>query len=160
MRIAFGHKARTGKDAAAKYMQSKYGGHILRFASPVYDIHNFILQRLDIPIIKNPKLLQFLGEGLKEVFEDNALWAKELDRELAQYCDTNIFIPDLRFKCEFQMLKDRGFTTVKINRSNRPIDRDPNHKSEIDLDDITFDYVIDNDKTLDEFYLKLEQISQ
>lgn len=160
MRIAFGHKARTGKDEAAKYMQSKYGGHILRFAEPVYDIHNYILQRLNRPMTKNPRLLQYLGEGLKEVFEDDAIWAKELDRELAQYHDTNVFIPDLRFKCEFQMLKDRKFTTVKINRPNRLIDRDPNHKSEIDLDATQFDYVIDNDTTLDEFHQKLEQINQ
>jgi len=38
MRIAFGYKARSGKDTSADYLARAYGGERLAFAQPLYDI--------------------------------------------------------------------------------------------------------------------------
>jgi len=157
MRQAYGHKARSGKDTAVNYKMEKYGGEVIRFADPVYEISEFIQKRLGRDIKKEPKLLQFIGEGLKGVFNDEEIWAKEAERKIKNIQeDKNIYVPDLRFKCEYQMLKNNGFTCIKINRKDRPIDRDPTHKSEVDLDDVEFDKDINNDGTLEEFYERID----
>jgi len=159
MRQAYGHKARSGKDTAVNYNIEKYGGKIIRFADPVYKIATYIQTKLGKKIEKNPKLLQFIGEGLKAVYHDENLWVEIAEKKIKKIpSNTNIYIPDLRFKSEYEMLKKHDFTCIKINRKNRLIDRDENHKSEIDLNEVKFDKEIDNNSTLKYFYQKLNKL--
>lgn len=153
MKLAFGHKARSGKDTACEYFQKKYGGTILRFAKNVYFVQDLVQQYYNLPLEKDPKLLQTIGEGLRELDPD--IWVNLLEKDIHKTED-NIFISDLRYPNEMEMLKKNGFITVKINRPNRPIDRDPNHLSETALNDAEFDIVINNDKDLDNFYHLLD----
>jgi hypothetical protein len=157
-RIAFGNKSRVGKDEACSYLQHKYDAKQVRFASALYDCQNYILERLNLPKTKDPRLLQLLGEGLRNLYGRD-IWLNQV----VNYINTLpsrecIVVPDLRHKNEADALKKLGFTLVKITRKNRPIDRDPNHISEIDLDEYPFDYKIENDGTLEEFYDKVETL--
>lgn len=128
LRVAFGHKARCGKDTAASYMTNKYGGVVQRFASPLYAITERIQESLGSHVEKDPSLLQMIGETLKCRYGAD-VFARALETRLQR--DTNIFISDLRFPEEATMLKTHGFILVNIQRDDRPIDRDPTHISEV-----------------------------
>ncbi len=106
--------------------------------------------------IKTPWLLQFIGAGFRTILGKN-IWvniAREKIMDLTQD-GKNICVPDLRFKNEAAMLREFKFTLIDIDRPNRPIDRNVNDISEIDLDGYPFDMTIMNDLTLDDFYNKL-----
>ena len=78
---------------------------------------------------------------------------------------TSIFITDVRFPNEFNMLRENGFALVKINRDEAlrvavgatTLD----HDSEILLDpypDEAFDYVINNNRTLKDFRSEIDKM--
>jgi len=153
-RIAFSGKARSGKDSAAAALFQKYQFKTIKFADPLYKLQYHIQDLVEQQHHKDTKLLQFLGEGLRQNV-DKDIWVINAKNTIKQ-CEDNIVITDLRYKNEYDMLKkDFGFFICRIERKNRPIDRDVNHISEVDLDDVEFDAVIHNDGTLDEFNKKI-----
>lgn len=168
IKLAFGHKCRVGKDYVIEYIKSRYeceysNVYELRFAFALYKCVEMMQNIMNVPAKKNPYLLQTVGEALKheygkDIFVKNVLEStnslEEFGRD-GRFRDNSfkhiICVADLRFKTEFAALKENGYICVKINRPNAPTDRDPNHISEIDLNDATFDYVIDNTGTLEDF---------
>lgn len=82
----------------------------------------------------------------------------------------NWIIPDVRFKNEADVIKEKDGLLIRVNRPcttcNKYVNQfcsNPyhvsNHQSEIDLDDYgKFDYVINNDGTVDELILKTKDI--
>lgn len=60
-------------------------------------------------------------------------------------------IPDLRFRNEFQAIKDRGGLTITIDRDYDKTNPKYKHQSETDLDDYRdkFDYIIDNNSSIE-----------
>jgi hypothetical protein len=81
----------------------------------------------------------------------------------------NWIITDMRFPNELRAVKEKGGITIRVNRpkpkemflmnTNNVIDtRVPEHPSETALDDAKFDYVIENDGTLDELVEKVRAI--
>lgn len=70
--------------------------------------------------------------------------------------DVDYIITDIRFQNELQACKEKGTITIKINREAPEMD----HISEHDLDSCTdFDYVIDNNGTLEELVDKVLQLN-
>lgn len=161
LKIALGHQARVGKDTFADYVDSTRGCVKLNFAAKVYEIATYIQTTLGRKIEKDPKLLQFIGDGLRNVLGED-IFVNDLivrmRRELAWNPSANIIITDLRYPNEFSRLHDEGFMLIKITRENRPIDRDPNHKSEIALLNHTFDIHMTNDSTPDDFKIKIDDL--
>ena len=155
MRIAFGHKARVGKDECCRYLRDMYLGDVLAFSDTLYEVCYGIQNSLGIPRKKDVKLLQFVGEGFRKLYGED-IWINKLVEKINP--DNDTYVSDLRYPNEFQKLKDLGFITVKINRPNRIIDRDPNHISETALDNYKFDYEIDNDGTLEDLHDKLDKL--
>jgi hypothetical protein len=88
---------------------------------------------------------------------NNPLQPKEVTNELLQY--PNWILTDMRFPNEMEAVELREGITIRVNRNNgtRAIDVNP-HPSETALDDAKFDYVIDNDGTLDELVEKVRVI--
>jgi dephospho-CoA kinase len=70
----------------------------------------------------------------------------------------NIIITDVRYLNEFEALKKLGFTTVKITRDIRVINRDSNHTSETSLVGAKFDEYIDNNGTLQYLYKQVDDL--
>lgn len=69
----------------------------------------------------------------------------------------NWLISDTRFPNEAKAIKDRDGLVIRINRP--VIGKEwnaPTHPSEISLDDWNFDYVIDNDGTIDDLINKVK----
>lgn len=64
-------------------------------------------------------------------------------------------ITDCRFIDEAEAIKARNGIIIRLNRDGGP---QLDSESETELDDYTFDYVVDNNGTLEELYFKLQEI--
>lgn len=86
-------------------------------------------------------LMQKIGtEGMRDNVHNN-VW---INGTLCNYNDKcNWIITDLRFKNEFERLKELNAIIIRVNRSN--IISNDEHKSEKELDDYkSFDFIIEN----------------
>lgn len=150
LKIAFGHRAQTGKDTACSVLKNS-GAVQLSFAQPLYDLLHHCQRSLGFPEEKDREFLQFVGTEWARK-KDSDVWArllaekvKRLEAEGAE-C---ICVSDLRFPNEASMLKKLGFTLIKVDRPKVPF---MNHASETALDSFKdWDYYMTNDKTLQDF---------
>ena len=165
LKIAFGYRMGAGKDTAVDYLIQKYGGTKISFASHLYKILHFAQNLCGFPLEKDREFLQWVGTEWGRKKEKN-IWVR-LTVEEAEQIKGNIFNSDVRFPNEFQTMKDNGWVCIKINRNQDLIDANragsgmTTHSSETALDSIPdheWDFVIDNNGTLEEFYTKLDQI--
>ena len=68
----------------------------------------------------------------------------------------NWIITDMRFPNELEAVKKRGGITIRVNRN---LEESKNqHESETELDNAEFDYVIDNNGTIEELIEKVREI--
>lgn len=77
------------------------------------------------------------------------IWVKCVERKIIDLLDKDVIviIADLRFVNEYDMIKKyNGITLRIINENIQFVDQ---HQSEIELDNITFDYTIYNNSTRD-----------
>lgn len=100
-------------------------------------------------------LLQLLGTDCgRQIIHPN-IWINSLFRE---YNSTklNWIITDTRFINEFNSIKERNGINIQIISDKSPKD---NHISETELDNYNeFNYVIENNKTIEELILKIKEI--
>jgi len=156
IRLAFGYQSRVGKDEACTYLRKKIGGAIIRFSQPLYDIVDISINELtpEKKGQKYPILLQSLGDYFRNWIGKDFFVNIVSNKIFKQ--NGNVFISDVRYENEAEMLKSLGFTLVHIVRHGREIDRNQNHSSETELKDYRFDYEIVNDGSLEELYRKLD----
>ncbi len=163
IKLAFGYKARSGKDTAGEYLVNKNNNsRIMRFSSTLYEISKDIYKRAGIPWKKDRLLLQWIGTEWGRSIDPN-IWVNALLKDIValEGVANVICVTDMRFQNEAIALKKNGFTLVNVVRSkeNRGIVENENHPSEIDLDGFDqWDYVIENNGTLEEFYAKVDAI--
>lgn len=164
MKIAFGYKMGTGKDACVKYLIKNYGGEKIYFAKPIYDILYFAQKLCGLNIEKDRKFLQFIGTNWGRE-KDPDIWVNLVLKDLPN--SENIYCSDVRFLNEFHNLKNQGWTMVKVTRNsemisfNRTGSGNNTHISEYELDslkEIEWDFVLENNGTLEKLYDKLEFI--
>lgn len=90
------------------------------------------------------ELLQKFGTGIRESV-DKHFWVKAL---FAVYNKNEDYIvTDVRFLTEADEIRNRNGIILRINREKAGAG---NHISEIELDDYKFDYIIDNNNSLEE----------
>ena len=157
MKIAFGYKMRSGKDASVDYLLNKYGGKKLSFSEPLYDILHYAQNICDFPPEKDREFLQWIGTNWARNKNKN-VWIDVASRKIKEIKEGNIYFSDVRFMNEFKMLKNNGFILIKINRYTKISDP---HISENDLDkveDCIWDYIIENNGTIQELYKKIDEI--
>lgn len=182
--LAFAGKMYTGKDTAANIWVSRYAKYLrdinavsttptrdyarIAFADGIKSICKqlFNLTNEDVNTPEGKKksillynktvreLLQGVGEGLRQSISPN-IWVystmQKIDTIL-QIEACHILVTDVRYINELNALKSRGFTLIKMVRNTGVVD---NHPSEQDLKDELFDYVIDNNGTMEELEQKL-----
>jgi len=103
------------------------------------------------------ELLQDIGTKLRDTV-DVDIWIKSIFTTMNN--EGLYLISDLRFINECEYINKYNGVTLRVNRSNNTIGkkskRDLNHKSETELDNYIFDYVIENNGTYDEFISKID----
>jgi hypothetical protein len=163
IKIALAGKMSTGKDTAVDYIINKYSGTKISFAQPIYDILTYAQKVCGFKEEKDRKFLQIVGTEWGRQKETNVWVRLALEKALKQ--DGNVLISDVRFPNEFSAVKDDGWICIKLIRNCVGDERigtgSVKHKSEVALDiiqDISWDYIIDNNGTLEEFYGKLDKI--
>lgn len=165
MNYAFIGKMRAGKDTAADFMIASSGGHVLKFADPLYEMQKEIYRIARLPHPEGTKdrlLLQIIGTAWGRNTIDKNIWINVMDAKITEMSNTsNMYITDVRFPNEFDLLKKHNFVLVKINR---PLEErikfgatNLDHESETALDivpDSEYDTILENDGSLDTFYKK------
>ena len=103
-------------------------------------------------------LLQFIGTDLLRNQLHPEIWVNSL---FTDYQPNNLIYPswcitDMRFLNEMEAVKKRNGITIRVNR-NLEESKDQ-HESETELDNAEFDYVINNDGTIEELIEKVREI--
>ncbi len=108
---------------------------------------------------KDSTFLQFWGTEFRRKLFHWDYWVNKVKDVVDREPNKDYVIPDARFKNEAQFIKNYGGEVWKIVRTNYDeIDRDPNHKSEVDLDEWEFDEIILNDGTIEDLYKKVDEV--
>jgi hypothetical protein len=96
---------------------------------------------------------------------EELLWGVDKKQKTCEKCSSKIHYPswlitDMRFPNELKAIKDKGGISIRVNRHNHPNDINPNteHPSETALDNEEFDYVIDNNGTIEELIEKVKVV--
>lgn len=100
------------------------------------------------------QLLQLWGTDFRRS-ENPDYWVdKTAERILS--LDGYVFVDDVRFVGEAEMIKRLGGTLIRIERPDRPRISNPTHQSEVDLDDYNkFDLTMLNYGSLDVYFCEI-----
>ena len=156
VKIAITGKMCSGKTTIAKYIMEKNNNFIkLSFADKVKELASDLFDMKE----KDRYLLQSIGTKMREIKED--VWASYTVKKANNF--NFVVIDDLRYKNEFNKIKESNFIIIKLNISkNLQINRlkklyknswqnhidNLNHQSELELDNIddkNFDLIINVD---------------
>ena len=181
--IAFGHRRRTGKDQAAKFLTTilkqncpKMNVRKTSFAwklkdvchqlwgwaglrEPVYYENHPETREYMLPEIgKTPRQIwiEFGTPAVREIVYDGT-WV--------QYClrantDADILIiTDLRFPNEFQEIKKLGGNCIKVYRESAPISDDVADTALAHMPDSEWDQIVHNDGSLKDLYSLMESLA-
>lgn len=175
MIIAFGYKARSGKDTAAEFLIHQYGFKRIAFADALKhttaaafglsDEQVFGDQKLEVdPFwgVTPASLLQTVGT---ELFRDNVdedHWVRVVMRAIDAEPGANWVIPDCRFPNEAEAVKARGGIVIRVDRDadkRGDVARNASHASEVSMDEYTdWDWILDNNGAPQHMYEQLEVI--
>ena len=99
------------------------------------------------------KIIPELGEGI--FIHSARLWC---DEYLSENHHLHIVISDVRFQNEVDFIHEQGGIVIKINRDDRS-SNGADHISELSVNDIDdYDYMIDNNGTIIDYYKKIRDI--
>ncbi|MBH8600108.1 AAA family ATPase [Thermoactinomyces sp. CICC 23799] len=150
MRIALTGKAGAGKDSIADLLVENCGFERLAFADALKEFDRQIFGESKV---KNRRRLQELGQLCRKF--DEEVWIKHLDKKLEQ-AGEKVVITDLRQMNEYEFCKRKGFVIVKVHadddvrlerlkaRGDNFQPEDLRHETELAVDDIPYDQLIDN----------------
>lgn len=177
MNIAVISSAGGGKDTAAETLVHQYGYRRYAFADNVKLVARKWFPHLYDEEKKPRWLLQAIGTMFREIDPD--IWIKalfsDIDREQGilkkyGYAPEAIIITDCRMPNEYEALKKRGFTFIRITvdediRNQRMRDRGDNftnndlkHHTETFYDSFECVYEISNNGTLEELKYELDRV--
>jgi len=177
MIIGFGHRAQSGKDAAAEHLIKKYGftrrafGDALKegaaaiFGIPLNDFYDGV---------KKEQVDHFWGQTLRFILQkvgtecmrngyDQQVWVQAVRRHIMNNPNIHDWVvPDVRFANEAKAIKDWGGVVVCMTRPGAGGDTNvgiPQHPSEVALDNFTgWDQHILNNGTLEDLYDKVDKL--
>ncbi len=161
--IVLSGKARAGKDSTASYMKDYYESKdmktiILQYSTSIKEYAKIITGWDGLDESKPREFLQFLGTSIIRERIDDEFFIKRMiqDINLYSYFYDVIIISDARLVKEIKMLKDNfdkvvSINVVRPNFNDELSSKEKMHITETGLDNYnSFDYVICNDKGLDE----------
>ena len=112
--------------------------------------------RADIQINYERKFLGYFptAEQASEAYEEE--FSKRFIEESKPINTNKFIITDMRFLNEMEAVKKKDGITIRVNRNLEEFK--DQHESETELDNAEFDYVIDNDGTIEELIEKIKEI--
>lgn len=135
--IGVGHRARQGKDSAARAMISLMPKDVMRFAfaDDLYAVARVVHGMRE----KDPALLQRLGTEVYRAVDDE-VWVRSVYYKIKEANPPIAIITDVRFPNEANFVRQLGGITLRVQRVKEDgvtafvaPDRNPKHASEIAL---------------------------
>ena len=171
--IGLGYKMYSGKDTVADYWQAKHGIVKVSFAAKlkamVRDLYNLTSEHTDggkksdilsqFGDITARDIMQKFGQYNREIYEH--VWVDYVFNVVIPTLEpgSTVVITDCRYPNEVDKVKENGGYAVNIIRDTSSYavsEEKKNHLSEISLDGYDFDFVIDNDGSLEELYARAD----
>jgi len=170
--IGLGHRRRVGKNEGANFLKNHIGDvEIISFADKLKEMAHDLYgcyglkdkdfyenhphwRSIPLDIIgKSPREIWIeFGNKNREIHKD--IWVDFVKHKIGDY--ENVIIPDVRWDNEGDMIHQMGGICVKIDNPRIPHSDDP---SDCALENWGgWDFVIENNGTLEEFYEKLKNI--
>lgn len=160
----------SGKTTAAKFIEDMYEAERLAYADPLKRVCKevFVLsdeqlydQRLKEVVdtrwgLTPRQIFQIVGTDMFRKW-NSEIWIKNMNLRL-EGLDSAV-VEDCRFANEAQNIKDQGGLVIGVKRGEDITD--DMHASEVDMLDewgSVTDYTVNNDGTIEELYLKIEEI--
>lgn len=166
-----------GKDTISDYLVDKYNFTKIAIGDPLkeacrilFDFNNDQLygdkkEEIDEYWGTSPrKVYQYIGTDIfrndinKIMNIDDKFWVKKLLNTYNKI-DGNVVVSDVRFQNEVDIIKENNGIVIKVVRPNYKYDSNDTHISENAIDEIkNYDYLIINDKGINELYFEIEKI--
>lgn len=143
--IGFGHRARTGKDVAARTIADKTDDARIYAFSDAISTYCRVARGMTV---RDPVLLQEVGYELRQTNPD--IWVQALYWRLEEDRPRTALVTGVRFPNEVEMIRAMGGEVWRIDRltaSGEPFlatDRPTDHPTETALRDAVFDRVLVN----------------
>lgn len=187
-KIAISGKANSGKNTVSKFLidgiQERIGdefngGKIMALADPIKEMARIMFP--DIPrkyffgpskyrseIIPNSfkneepltirQCLIDIGTGLGRGYRDS-MWLDNFDHRFEKYKNTAVIIvPDVRFRNEFDHLKEKDFYSIRLKRDSHLKIDDISETNQDSIEDTEFDCLLHNNSTLDNLQKDVNKI--
>jgi dephospho-CoA kinase len=181
MIIGITGKIGSGKSTLADYLVEKYNYTEYSFASPLKKIGEIFgfsqrqlygsqedkLEKHEIWGVSARDFLQKVGtelfrENLQKVLPDinihRGIWC-DIFRDEYRKNPGLYVVSDVRFLDEYQTIQDLGGIVIRVDRGS--VDRggkEHAHRSELEMEYIVPDYIIENDKGVEELKGKMDDI--
>lgn len=159
--VLIGYKARSGKDTFTDYLATMLPGAVrTAFATKLKEVATSMQAVLGRPQVKDGRLLQLIGDLGKTQYGTD-VWAATALEPVSTSAGI-VLVSDFRFKIEYETAL-RMFSrviTINVCRVDRMIDRPADHHSETELDNFSFDIIVDNNGTIDELREQVTDIAK
>ena len=161
MRVAFIGLMRSGKDTSAAYFVEKYGGTIVSFAAPLYEMQREIYRIAGLPEKKDRGLLQWLGTEWGRSIDEN-IWVNVALNKIKSIPESeNVYVTDCRFENEEKALRELGFIFVMLHAPQHSLEARGASKLQHESEKFAASYKnadinVTNDGSLQELHEKLE----
>jgi hypothetical protein len=93
---------------------------------------------------------------------NKSIWLRLFEKYYNDNSDKNIVVSDIRYSDEAKVISDLGGILIRINRNKtNKVEQNiniHNHKSEQSFNEINYDFVIDNNGTIEELEENIKNI--
>lgn len=188
IKIAISGKANSGKNTVSKFLidgiservgDEFKGGKIIALADPIKEMarimfpnvprkHFFGPSKYRSSVIPNSyknekpltvrQVLIDIGTGLGRGYRDS-MWLDNFDYRFEKYKNTAVIIvPDVRFRNEFDHLKNKNFYSIRLKRDSHLEIDDISETNQDSIEDLEFDCLLHNNSTLDKLRKDVDKI--
>lgn len=175
----------SGKDTLSDYIKTNFDNYVsYSFADPLKDVCHIlfgidrtvlygnqedkekivdglqvstrkVLQSIGTDLFRN-KLIDVLPE-LKDVFGKDSIWIYSFRQWYEKNKDKNVIVSDVRFLNEAECIRELGGILIFIDRKDK--NENDKHESEQELKKIKYDFLIQNNRTLEIFFNRYRMLN-
>jgi hypothetical protein len=104
-------------------------------------------------------IMQDIGQYFRDVYSKD-FWIETLINSVKKENLNSFIISDVRYNNEITKIKEsfNDVISIRVERPSVQPNQYSKHLSEVELDNYPFDYVINNNGTLEDLYIKLNSI--
>lgn len=152
--------ARSGKNTVASLV-AESGARVrcIAFADALKDevcaALGITRAELDVDKERFRPILQWWGTEWRRAQNPN-YWLEKLAAALPWHEDVNLFVPDVRFQNEAELIRNLGGTLIRVDRPGGPVIHGMEHPSENDWRVVMPDVSLVNGGTLDDFRIMVQ----